>query len=84
MRYKDVLLEDEETLMISIHAGFDPHGGCWRRVTFNLRDGSVNRYLVYVWSPWIIKYVLYKNNFNNIKIIRQMGTNIHVVVGFKV
>ncbi|MCS7364777.1 MAG: class I SAM-dependent methyltransferase [archaeon GB-1867-035] len=84
MKYKDIILEDEESLIISIHAGFDPHEGCWKRVTFNLKDGSVNSYLAYVWSPWIIRYVLYKNNFNNIKIIRKMRTNTHVVVGFKI
>mgnify|MGYP000436242917 CR=1 FL=1 len=82
-RYEKAFVESRNPPVVSFHLEFNPVDGYWKRLVVDFSTGEVTEYVVYVWSPWIIKYVLEKNGFSEVKVLREKYGGSYVIVGFK-
>ncbi len=52
--------------MVNIHVSFNARQGYFERLYYSkARHGT---FKVYLWSPWIIEYMLKKNGFSNVRV----------------
>jgi hypothetical protein len=65
-RYRDVVLESADIPVLSIHSTFSPEDGYFERMLWRLDTNERLFTKMYVWSPWIISYVLLKNGFKDV------------------
>lgn len=65
-RYKDAMVANVKPPVINVHVRFSPVRGYLERLFFSRSRHELSR--VYLWSPWIVEYVLRKNEFSRVKI----------------
>lgn len=65
-QYRDAFVVNLEPPVISVHRSFNPREGYFERLLYSKTRSQVFR--VYLWSPWIIEYVLKKNGFTKVDV----------------
>ncbi len=63
-QYRDAMAPNVKPPVISVHIGFNPREGYFERLLFGKNKQGVFR--VFLWSPWIVEYVLKKNGFSSV------------------
>ncbi len=81
-RLRSSALALEDPPVVEYHAGFDPEKGSLRKLYTDLASGDMARDEIYVWGPWLIRYVLEKNGYTGVRVLPPPPR--HVVAGFKV
>lgn len=64
-QYKDAFVANLDPVVVNIHRSFNPVKGFFERLYYSGTRKEL--FKVYLWSPWIIEYVLKKNGFSNVK-----------------
>jgi len=71
-QYKDAFVANLEPVIVNIHRSFNPAKGYFERLYYS---GSKRElFKVYLWSPWIIEYILKKNGFSSVKVVPYSDT----------
>ena len=65
-QYKDAFLSNIEPVVVNIHRSFNPAKGFFERLYYSGTRKEL--FKVYLWSPWIIEYVLKKNGFSTVRV----------------
>jgi MPBQ/MSBQ methyltransferase len=65
-QYRDAFVSNLEPVVVNIHRGFNPAKGFFERLYYSGTRKEL--FKVYLWSPWIIEYVLKKNGFSKVKV----------------
>lgn len=60
-QYKDAFTSNTDPPVLSVHHNFSPRHGYFERLIYSQTRHEVAK--IYLWAPWIIEYVLKKNNF---------------------
>ncbi len=80
-RLRASALAIQDPPVVEYHVGFNPERGSVVKLYVDLASGDMARDEIYVWGPWLIKYVLEKNGYVDIQVIQPPPR--HVIVGFK-
>uniref|UniRef100_A0A7C4YFZ9 Class I SAM-dependent methyltransferase n=1 Tax=candidate division WOR-3 bacterium TaxID=2052148 RepID=A0A7C4YFZ9_UNCW3 len=75
--YQRTLIEDNDKgeVMISYHSGLNTKEGFIKRFFHIPGKGKKFENIFYIWSPWILEYVLKENGFKNIESFNESGVN---------
>ncbi len=65
-QYRDAFVANLEPPVINVHRRFNPLEGYFERLYYGGDRSGV--FKVYLWSPFLIEYMLKKNKFRNIKV----------------
>ncbi len=65
-QYRDAMVPNVNPPVINVHIGFNPREGYFERLLYGRNKQEVSR--VFLWSPWIIEYVLKKNGFSKVSV----------------
>jgi len=67
--YKRMLVEKnaENEIMLSYHSTLDTEAGAFERLFILPEKGEFFRGRFYIWSPWLIEFLLQKNRFKKIE-----------------
>jgi len=65
-QYKDAFVANLEPVVVNMHRSFNPAKGFFERLYYSGNKKVL--FKVYLWSPWIMEYVLKKNGFSNVKV----------------
>ncbi len=65
-QYRDVIVANLKPVVLNVHKGFNPSQGYFERLYYSRSKHELFRY--YLWSPWIVEYVLKKNGFSNVRV----------------
>jgi MPBQ/MSBQ methyltransferase len=65
-QYKDAFVSNLEPVVVNIHRSFNAAKGFFERLYYSGTRKEL--FKVYLWSPWIIEYVLKKNGFSMVKV----------------
>jgi len=65
-QYKDAFVANLEPVVVNMHRSFNPAKGYFERLYYSGNKKVL--FKVYLWSPWIMEYVLKKNGFSNVKV----------------
>ena len=65
-QYRDAFVANLDPAVLNVHKSFNPTKGFFERLYYSGTRKTV--FKVYLWSPWIIEYVLKKNGFSNVKV----------------
>jgi MPBQ/MSBQ methyltransferase len=65
-QYKDAFVANLDPVVVNIHRSFNPAKGFFERLYYS--GTRKEPFKVYLWSPWIIEYVLKKNSFSTVKV----------------
>ena len=65
-QYRDAFVSNLEPAVLSIHYSLNPREGYFERLLYS-RSRS-ERFKVFLWSPWIVEYVLKKNGFGEVAV----------------
>ena len=63
-QYRDAMVPNVNPPVINVHVGFNPREGYFERLLFGRNKQEVSK--VFLWSAWIIEYVLKKNGFSSV------------------
>ncbi len=80
-RLRSSALALEDPPVVEYHAGFDSEKGSLRKLYVDLASGDMARDEIYVWGPWLVKYVLEKNGYVDVRVLPPPPR--HVVAGFR-
>lgn len=65
-QYRDAFVSNLQPPVINIHSSFNARQGYFERLYYSRsRQGT---FKVYLWSPWIIEYMLKKNGFSKVRV----------------
>lgn len=65
--YRDAFVANLKPPVITVHHSFNPKQGYFERLYYSKTKNRLFR--VYLWSPWIIEYMLKKNGFSKVEVI---------------
>ncbi len=65
-QYKDAFVSSLKPPVLNIHYSFNPREGYFERLYYSRSRHEA--FKVYVWSPWIIEYMLRKNGFGEVQV----------------
>ncbi len=65
-QYKDAFVANVEPVVVNIHHSFNPVKGYFERLYYS--GNKKQLFKAYLWSPWIVEYVMKKNGFPNVKV----------------
>jgi len=65
-QYKDAFVANLDPVVVNIHRSFNPAKGFFERLYYS--GTRKDLFKVYLWSPWIIEYVLKKNGYLHVKV----------------
>ncbi len=65
-QYKDALVSSLKPPVLNIHYSFNPREGYFERLYYSRSRHET--FKVYIWSPWIIEYMLRKNGFGEVQV----------------
>ncbi len=65
-QYRDALVPNLTPPVVNVHHSFSPREGFFQRLLYSRGRSEVLR--VYLWSPWIVEYMLRKNGFSNVRV----------------
>ncbi len=65
-QYKDTTVANLTPVVVSVHKSFNPAKGYFERLYYSKSKQQL--FKVYLWSPWIIEYVLKKNGFPRVRV----------------
>ena len=65
-QYKDAFVANLDPVVVNIHRSFNPAKGFFERLYYS--GNRKELFKVYLWSPWIMEYVLKKNAFSKVKV----------------
>ena len=65
-QYRDAIVANLKPVVLNVHKGFNPSKGYFERLYYS--GTKQQPFKVYLWSPWIVEYVLKKNGFSNVTV----------------
>ncbi len=65
-QYKDAFVANLEPVVVNMHRSFNPAKGFFERLYYSGTKKEL--FKVYLWSPWIVEYVLKKNGFPKVRV----------------
>src|SRR5260370_34276017 len=65
-QYKDAFVANLEPVVVNMHRSFNPAKGFFERLYYS--GTRKEPFKVYLWSPWIIEYVLKKNGYPRVNV----------------
>ncbi len=65
-QYRDAFISNLSPPVVNIHSSFNPREGYFERLLYSKSRHQL--FKVYLWSPWIITYMLKKNGFDRVDV----------------
>ncbi len=65
-QYKDAIVANLAPVVVSVHRSFNAAKGYFERLYYSRTKQHL--FKVYLWSPWIVEYVLRKNGFSSVRV----------------
>ncbi len=66
-QYRDAFVANLDPPVLNVHLGFNSREGCFERLYLGRTKHET--FKVYLYSPWIIEYVLRKNGFDKVNVV---------------
>lgn len=65
-QYKDAFVPNLQPPVVNVHVSFNARQGYFERLYYSKTKHGT--FKVYLWSPWIIEYMLHKNSFSTVRV----------------
>ncbi|HEY4657861.1 MAG TPA: hypothetical protein VIH34_05200, partial [Candidatus Bathyarchaeia archaeon] len=65
-QYRDAFVPHLRPPVLNVHYGFNPREGYFERLYYS--RSKHDTFKVYLWTPWVIGYMLKKNGFGKVEV----------------